>query len=87
MLLTLKSHQRGAGQARLHRVWKTPANISISRAARPLTGLTGRCRFPKVSSLTLEPWIEEFDKLKKRNTEIFRAAKGKSAMSAARVTN
>jgi len=34
----------------------------------------------KVSSLTLEQWIGEFDKLKKRNAESFRAAKGKSAV-------
>jgi hypothetical protein len=32
----------------------------------------------KVSSLTLEQWIEAFDKLKKRNAEILRTAKGKS---------
>jgi hypothetical protein len=30
---------------------------------------------PKVSSLTLEQWVEQFDKLKKRNAEIFRAGK------------
>jgi len=28
---------------------------------------------PKVSSMTLEQWVEEFDKLTKRNAEIFRA--------------
>jgi hypothetical protein len=31
---------------------------------------------PKVSSPTLEQWIEEFDKLAERNAEILRAAKG-----------
>ena len=34
---------------------------------------------PKVSSLTLEQWLEEFDKLKKRNAEIFRTGKRKAA--------
>ncbi|MGO4884093.1 MAG: hypothetical protein ACLP59_25225 [Bryobacteraceae bacterium] len=34
---------------------------------------------PKVSSLTLDQWIAEFGKLKKRNVEIFRAAKAKKA--------
>jgi len=34
---------------------------------------------PKVSSLTLDQWIEEFDKLKKLNAEIFRAGKGKAS--------
>ncbi|MGA2137175.1 MAG: hypothetical protein ABSH50_33210 [Bryobacteraceae bacterium] len=38
----------------------------------------------KVSSLALEQWIEEFDRLKKRNAEIFRAAKGKSAVKGKR---
>jgi len=37
---------------------------------------------PKVSSLTLDEWIEEFVKLKKRNAEIFRAAKSKTAAKA-----
>lgn len=37
---------------------------------------------PKVSSLTLEQWVEEFDKLKKRNTEIFRAPKNETAVKA-----
>jgi hypothetical protein len=37
-------------------------------------------RVPKVSSLTLEQWIAEFDKLEKLNAEIFReAAKNASA--------
>jgi hypothetical protein len=31
----------------------------------------------KVSSLTLEQWIEEFGKLKKMNADIFGAARGK----------
>lgn len=31
----------------------------------------------KVSTLTLEQWVEEFDKVKKRNAEIFRAGKGR----------
>lgn len=35
-------------------------------------------RVPKVSSLTVEQWIEEFDRLKKLNAEILRAAKGKT---------
>ncbi len=35
-------------------------------------------RVPKVSSLTLEQWIEEFDRLKRLNAEIFRAATKKS---------
>jgi hypothetical protein len=33
---------------------------------------------PKVSSLTLEQWVEEFDKLKKRNAEILRAGTAKA---------
>jgi hypothetical protein len=36
-------------------------------------------RAPKISSLTLDQWIEEFGKLKKRNAEIFQAAKAKNA--------
>jgi hypothetical protein len=32
---------------------------------------------PKVSSLTLDQWVEEFDKLKKLNAEVFGSAKGK----------
>lgn len=32
---------------------------------------------PKVSGLALDQWIEEFEKLKKRNAEIFRAGKSK----------
>jgi hypothetical protein len=35
-------------------------------------------RVPRVSSLTLEQWIAEFKKLKKRNAEIFRAPKDKT---------
>ncbi|HUE03828.1 MAG TPA: hypothetical protein VMR62_30010 [Bryobacteraceae bacterium] len=31
---------------------------------------------PKISSLTLDQWIEEYGKLKKRNAEILKAAKG-----------
>ena len=34
---------------------------------------------PKVSSLTLEEWIAEFDKLKQRNAQIFQEAEGKAA--------
>jgi len=34
---------------------------------------------PKVSSMTLEQWVEEFDKLKKRNAEIFQAGTAKTA--------
>jgi len=34
-------------------------------------------RVPKVSSLTLEQWVAEFGNVKKRNAEIFRAAKDK----------
>jgi len=41
---------------------------------------------PKVSSLTLEQWIEEFEKLKKRNADIFAAAKGKEVRSKKRST-
>jgi len=37
---------------------------------------------PKVNSLTLDQWIEEFGKVKKRNAEIFRAAKNKTAVKA-----
>jgi hypothetical protein len=36
-------------------------------------------RVPKVSSLTLDQWIAEFGKVKERNAEIFRAAKGKAS--------
>jgi hypothetical protein len=36
-------------------------------------------RVPKVSSLTLYQWIAEFGKVKERNAEIFRAAKGKAS--------
>ena len=35
----------------------------------------------KVSSLTLDQWIEEFGKLKKRNAEIFGAVKGEEVRS------
>ena len=34
---------------------------------------------PKVSSLTLEQWMEEFDQLAKRNAEIFGQATGKAS--------
>jgi len=34
---------------------------------------------PKVSSLTLEQWVEELDKLEKRNAEILRAGTAKAA--------
>lgn len=36
---------------------------------------------PKVSSLNLEQWMEEFGKLKKRNAEIFSGGKGKPRRS------
>jgi len=41
--------------------------------------LDGTVQVPKVSSLTLEQWVEEFDKLKKRNAEIFRAGMAKAS--------
>ena len=36
---------------------------------------------PKVSSMNLEQWMEEFGKLKKRNAEILGAGKGKPGRS------
>ena len=39
-------------------------------------------RVPKVSSLTLDQWIEEFRGLKKKNAEIFKSAKGKKTAPA-----
>lgn len=44
-------------------------------------------RVPRVSSLTLDQWIEEFGKLGMRNAEIFGAAKGKGARTKKRSTN
>jgi hypothetical protein len=41
---------------------------------------------PKVSSLTLDQWVEEFEKLKNRNADIFGAAKGKEVRSKKRST-
>jgi hypothetical protein len=38
-------------------------------------------RVPKVSSLTLEQWVEEVGKLKKLNAEVFGSAKGKGVRS------
>jgi hypothetical protein len=43
-------------------------------------------RVPKVSSLTLDQWVEEFEKLKNRNADIFGAAKGKEVRSKKRST-
>lgn len=37
---------------------------------------------PKISSLTLDQWIEEFGKVKKRNAEIFPAPKAKTTAKA-----
>ena len=37
---------------------------------------------PKVSSLTLDEWMAEFDKLKQHNAQIFQAAKGKPTRKA-----
>jgi hypothetical protein len=34
---------------------------------------------PKISSLTLDQWIDEFSRLKERNAEMFRTGKGKTA--------
>jgi hypothetical protein len=36
---------------------------------------------PKVSSLNVDQWIEEFGKLKKRNAEILSAGQGKPSRS------
>jgi hypothetical protein len=36
---------------------------------------------PKVGTLTLDQWVEEFDQLKKLNAEVFGPAKGKRVHS------
>jgi len=36
---------------------------------------------PKISSLSLDQWMEEFTKLKKRNAEIFKAGKRTASRS------
>src|ERR1022692_506961 len=39
---------------------------------------------PKISSLTLDQWIDEFSRLKERNAEMFRTGQGRAAAEPAR---
>jgi hypothetical protein len=47
----------------------------ISTSAKRRIGSIGAARVPTLSSLTLEQWLGEFDRLRKGNAELFKPAK------------
>jgi hypothetical protein len=87
MLLTLKAVNAELAKRGIKAQLENGGGYFYFRDGDAEDWLDRTAQVPKVSSLTLEQWIEEFGKLKKRNAEIFGATKGKEVRSKKRSIN
>jgi hypothetical protein len=83
MRLTQKSHHRRTPPARARSAaGESGDGYFYFLGLEPANWLDKTVKVPKVSSLTLEHWVAEYEKLKKLNEEVLRvgteAAKAKS---------